>query len=461
MRRMVLRVVWMMALLLLPASLLAQELAAIPSLRSPVVDVTGTLDAGQIQQLEQQALALQQRKGAQLQILIVPTTQPEAIEQYTQRVFDQWKIGRKGVDDGVLLLVAKDDRRVRIQPGYGLEGAIPDITANRIIQEYLAPRFREGDYAGGIAAATATLAGLIEGEALPAPVSGHAEGGQRRGRRWLDHGAVHRLGGGHGGARHPGRATAPAARRADRRCRRRCRIAIDVVAVRQRGCGGDRLAGGPILRLTGPLCRRRRLGRWRLRWIWRRRPWRFRRRWWLGRWRRVIRRRWRLGELVMRWLRHLFAPSAQRTFPAACMDAIAAAVTASERSHTGQIMVAVEADLPLEALWRGHSARQRAEQAFAQLRTWDTEANNGVLIYLLLADHAIEVVADRGLRSRVPEARWAEVCRRMQQFLREGQHEAAVLAGIEAATELLAEHFPATDGAQHEDELPDRPRILG
>ncbi len=108
---------------------------------------------------------MQQRKGAQLQILIVPTTQPEAIEQYTQRVFDQWKIGRKGVDDGVLLLVAKDDRRVRIQPGYGLEGAIADITANRIIQEYLAPRFREGDYAGGISAATATLAGLIEGEA--------------------------------------------------------------------------------------------------------------------------------------------------------------------------------------------------------------------------------------------------------------------------------------------------------
>ncbi|WP_146094529.1 TPM domain-containing protein, partial [Xanthomonas arboricola] len=169
-------VFWMLALLLLPASLLAQDLAAIPPLRSPVVDVTGTLDATQTRQLEQQALALQQRKGAQLQILIVPTTQPEAIEQYTQRVFEQWKIGRKGVDDGVLLLVAKDDRRVRIQPGYGLEGAIPDITANRIIQEYLAPRFREGDYAGGISAATATLAGLIEGEALPAPVSGHADG---------------------------------------------------------------------------------------------------------------------------------------------------------------------------------------------------------------------------------------------------------------------------------------------
>ncbi|WP_115045578.1 TPM domain-containing protein [Xanthomonas arboricola] len=170
-------VFWMLALLLLPASLLAQDLAAIPPLRSPVVDTTGTLDTTQTRQLEQQALALQQRKGAQLQILIVPTTQPEAIEQYAQRVFDQWKIGRKGVDDGVLLLVAKDDRRVRIQPGYGLEGAIPDIAANRIIQEYLAPRFREGDYAGGISAATATLAGLIEGEPLPAPVSGHADAG--------------------------------------------------------------------------------------------------------------------------------------------------------------------------------------------------------------------------------------------------------------------------------------------
>lgn len=100
-------VFWMLALLLLPASLLAQDLAAIPPLRSPVVDTTGTLDATQTRQLEQQALALQQRKGAQLQILIVPTTQPEAIEQYTQRVFDQWKIGRKGVDDGVLLLVAR------------------------------------------------------------------------------------------------------------------------------------------------------------------------------------------------------------------------------------------------------------------------------------------------------------------------------------------------------------------
>ncbi|WP_184621339.1 TPM domain-containing protein [Xanthomonas sp. 3058] len=163
----------------------------------------------------------------------------------------------------------------------------------------------------------------------------------------------------------------------------------------------------------------------------------------------------------MRWLKHVFSPSTQRSFPPSCMDAIAAAVASSERSHTGQIMVAVESDLPLAALWRGQTARQCAEQAFARLRTWDTEANNGVLIYLLLADHAIEVVADRGLRSRVPEAQWAEVCRRMQQFLRDGEHEAAVLAGIEAVTDVLTEHFPAVAGAQHEDELPDRPQLLG
>lgn len=167
---------------LLPAA--AQQLAAIPALDSPVVDATGTLDAAQEQQLEQQALALQQRKGSQLQVLIVASTEPETIEQYAQRVFDQWKIGRKGVDDGVLLLVAKDDRRVRIQPGYGLEGAIPDAIANRVIQEYLVPKFRQGDYAGGIADATAVLVKLVDGEALPAPVSDN-RADLSRGGDWL------------------------------------------------------------------------------------------------------------------------------------------------------------------------------------------------------------------------------------------------------------------------------------
>lgn len=166
-----LRLLLSAGLLMLAQAASAQSLAPIPPLTSPVVDTTGTLNAAEIAQLEQQALALQQRKGSQLQILIVPTTQPEAIEQYAQRVFDEWALGRKNVDDGVLLLVAKDDREVRIQPGYGLEGAIPDIAAGRIVQEYLVPKFRSGDFAGGIGDASAQLVRLIDGEALPEPMA--------------------------------------------------------------------------------------------------------------------------------------------------------------------------------------------------------------------------------------------------------------------------------------------------
>lgn len=168
-----------------PVQAQAQPLAAIPALDSPVVDTTGTLDAAQKQQLEAQSLALQQRKGSQLQVLIVPTTQPEDIFDYTQRAFDQWRLGRKGVDDAVILVVAKDDRRVRIHTGYGLEGVIPDAVANRIIQEYLAPKFRAGDFGGGIADATAVLVKLVDGEALPPPVSTHRGAPDDRMGDWL------------------------------------------------------------------------------------------------------------------------------------------------------------------------------------------------------------------------------------------------------------------------------------
>ncbi len=174
-----------LALLLACVPAWAQQVAAVPALTSPVVDTTGTLSAEQKRQLEQQALALQQGKGSQLQVLVVATTQPETIEQYTQRVFDQWQLGRKGVDDAVILVVAKDDRRVRIQPGYGLEGAIPDAIANRIIQEYLAPKFRAGDFGGGILDATAQLTRLIQGEQLPAPVSDNRGGEGGSGGDWL------------------------------------------------------------------------------------------------------------------------------------------------------------------------------------------------------------------------------------------------------------------------------------
>jgi len=165
------RFIVLLLLLCVCALAQAQQLAPIPALDSPVIDTTGTLDAATKQALEAQAFALQQRKGSQLQVLMVPTVQPEDIAQYAIRAFEQWKLGRKGVDDGVLLVVAKDDHRVRIEVGYGLEGAIPDATSERVIQEYLVPKFRADDYAGGITDATATLVKLIDGEPLPAPMA--------------------------------------------------------------------------------------------------------------------------------------------------------------------------------------------------------------------------------------------------------------------------------------------------
>jgi uncharacterized protein len=160
---------WVCLLWIACAGAWAQSLAAIPALDSPVVDTTGTLTATQKQTLVDQALALQQRKGSQLQILMVPTTEPETIEQYTTRAFDQYRLGRAHVDDGVLVVVAKDDHHARIEPGYGLEGAIPDAIANRVIDEFLLPKFRANDFAGGLNDATAALVKLIDGEALPPP----------------------------------------------------------------------------------------------------------------------------------------------------------------------------------------------------------------------------------------------------------------------------------------------------
>jgi uncharacterized protein len=180
---------WWLACMLAcaPAFAFAQQLAPIPTLDKPVVDTTGTLDPTQVAALDTQARALQKRKGAQLQILMVPTTQPETIEQYTVRAFEQYKLGRQKVDDGVLIVVAKNDRRVRIEPGYGLEGAIPDAIANRVIQEYLVPKFRAGDFGGGLIDATAALVKLIDGEPLPAPMADNApaRGGDEGGGGWM------------------------------------------------------------------------------------------------------------------------------------------------------------------------------------------------------------------------------------------------------------------------------------
>jgi uncharacterized protein len=151
------------------------DLQTIPALSARVTDLTGTLDAQQKQTLEGELAALEQRKGAQIAVLLVPTTEPEDIAQYSIRVFDQWKLGRKNIDDGVLLIVAKNDRRVRIEVARGLEAAIPDAAAARIIREYITPRFRAGDYFGGIHDATGALTKLVDGEELPPPLTDEHE----------------------------------------------------------------------------------------------------------------------------------------------------------------------------------------------------------------------------------------------------------------------------------------------
>jgi uncharacterized protein len=147
----------------------AQGLAPIPKLDARVTDLTGTLTAEQQSGLDEKLAAFEARKGAQIVVLIVPTTHPEEIEQYSIRVVEQWRIGRKKVDDGVLLIVAKNDRRVRIEVGYGLEGALPDAIANRIIAETMRPLFAQNNYYGGISAGVDQIIRVVDGEALPAP----------------------------------------------------------------------------------------------------------------------------------------------------------------------------------------------------------------------------------------------------------------------------------------------------
>jgi len=159
--------------MLLPVLLLAMVVAVqaapapVPAFTDRVVDTTGTLDAATLQALETALDALQREKGAQIAVLMVPGIGDESIESYARRAFAQWQPGRKGVDDGILLVIAKDDRLLRIEVGYGLEGAVPDILAGRIIREQITPLFREGHFDQGVQAGVSALAGLVRGEDLP------------------------------------------------------------------------------------------------------------------------------------------------------------------------------------------------------------------------------------------------------------------------------------------------------
>lgn len=157
----------------------------VPALTAHVMDGTGTLNAAQREALEAKLTAFEQSRGAQVVILMVPSTQPEDIAAYAQRVGDSWKIGRKGVGDGLLLVVAKNDRKVRIETTKALEGAIPDLAARQVIDTAITPRFKQGDFAGGLDAAADQLIALISGENLPAPEQGGA-GGKNSGFEWTD-----------------------------------------------------------------------------------------------------------------------------------------------------------------------------------------------------------------------------------------------------------------------------------
>ncbi len=162
--------------LLLCFSFAAAADVAVPPLSGRVVDQTGTLSGDDTAALTQKLKDLETRKGSQIAVLIVPTTEPESIEQFSIRVAEAWKIGRKKVDDGALLVVAKNDRRLRIEVGYGLEGALTDATARRIIDEDITPKFKSGDFAGGISAGVDRMIRVIDGEKLPAPEPEHWRG---------------------------------------------------------------------------------------------------------------------------------------------------------------------------------------------------------------------------------------------------------------------------------------------
>ena len=163
-----------------------------------------------------------------------------------------------------------------------------------------------------------------------------------------------------------------------------------------------------------------------------------------------------------RWFRHTFATggTVRSAFPPEALRQIEAAVTASERRHTGEIRVAIEGALEPGEVASGKSPRARALEVFAALGVWDTAANNGVLIYVLLADHDVEIVADRGFNDRVTAAEWNVVCEHMQREFRAGRYASGMVAGVESVGRIIGAHYPQLPGRRDEDELPNRPALL-
>ena len=167
----------------------------------------------------------------------------------------------------------------------------------------------------------------------------------------------------------------------------------------------------------------------------------------MNRWTRILKHRW------------LDETDTARALDDAALQRLEDRVAASERHHSGEIRLCVEAGLPLSYLWRGATARERALAMFGKLRVWDTEANNGVLIYLLLAEHAIEIVADRGLARQVPQAHWDALVGGMREAFRAGRFEAGLEQAVDAVDAMLVCHFPLAEGEHNPNELPDRAHL--
>lgn len=165
---------------------------------------------------------------------------------------------------------------------------------------------------------------------------------------------------------------------------------------------------------------------------------------------------------LKRWIRHWWSTPRRvhRALPPAALDRIRAAIAQTESTHSGEIRFAVEASLPWSYLRRDAPARQRATMVFAKLRVWDTEANNGVLLYVDLADHAIEIVADRGIARHVPRHEWEAICNVVREHFRRDEFEAGVIVGVAAIGQLLARHFPLAPGQVNPNELSDKPAVL-
>jgi len=161
--------IWIFAAFLTLVGFEARAEMVVPPLQARVTDLTGTLKPDERAGLESRLAAFEAEKGSQIAVLLVPSTEPETIEQYAIRVVDAWKLGRKGIDDGVLILLAKQDRTVRIEVGRGLEGVIPDAVANRIVEDVMIPFFKQGDFYGGLSEGVDSLFALVRGEPLPAP----------------------------------------------------------------------------------------------------------------------------------------------------------------------------------------------------------------------------------------------------------------------------------------------------